>query len=387
MKHSIYFDNAASSPTPKPVVDAISHFYLHEYAPVHRGIYQLAEQATARYEGVRAQIARFLHARHVAEIVFTQGATESINLVASTWAMAHLKKGDEILLTEMEHHSNLLPWQRVAERTGAILKFIPILSDGTLEYKALETLVTERTKLIAVVHVSNGLGTRNDIGQITKHAQRVGAKMLIDACQSVPHQQINVQKLQCDFLVFSAHKMLGPTGVGILYIKKELHDETPPYELGGGMVYRADWHSATYLPAPRKFEAGTPPIAQVIGLGAAITLIESTDRSVQQQLEASLCRATLEGLKKIPGVHIYGPHQELAQHGHLVSFNIDGFHPHDIAAFLDTKNICVRAGDFCLQPMWRKWGIAGAVRVSFYYGNTMAQVEQFVQALFMLVGR
>lgn len=386
MKKYIYFDNAATSPTPKIVVDALAHFYLHEYASVHRGIYQLAECATARFEGVRAQVARFINAPSSEEIIFTQGATQSINMVASTWALEHIKEGDEILLTEMEHHSNLLPWQRVAERTGASIKFIPLQEDGNLDYSTLEMLVTNRTKLIAVVHVSNGLGTENNVELIAKHAQRVGAKLLVDACQSVPHKKLDVQKINCDFLAFSGHKMLGPTGVGILYIKKELHNETPPYELGGGMVYRADWHSATWLKAPHKFEAGTPPIAQVIGLGAAITTLEATDRKAQQELEAQLCRATIEGLAKISGCRIFGPQDQLIQQGHLVSFTIDGFHPHDIAAFLDTKNIYVRAGDFCLQPMWRKLGISGAVRVSFYYGNTIAQVQDLLAALTELVG-
>lgn len=385
MEKYIYLDNAATSLKPKAVVDRISHFYTHEYAPVHRGIYRLSEQATAQFEGVRAQVARFINARDASEIVFTQGTTQSINMAASTWAMEHIKKGDEIVLTQMEHHSNLLPWQRVADRTGAYLKFIPVLESGLLDYSTLDTLITKRTKLIAVVHVSNGLGTHNDIALIAEHARRVGAKLLVDACQSVPHQKIDVQQLGCDFLAFSGHKMLGPTGIGVLFIKKELHDETPPYELGGGMVYRADWHTATWLPAPRKFEAGTPPIAQVIGLGAAINILENSDRIAQQKLEAQLCAATIEGLANIPGIRIFGPIDQLKTKGHLVTFIVDGIHPHDVAAFLDTKNICVRAGDFCLQPMWRMWGINGAIRVSFYYGNTMAHVEKFLSAMRELV--
>lgn len=385
-KKYIYLDSAATSQKPEVVIDAVSHFYKDEYAPVHRGIYQLAEHATERFEGVRASVARFINAHDVSEIIFTQHTTESINIVAATWAMEHIKKGDEILLTHMEHHSNLLPWQRVAHKTGATLKFIPLFEDGTLDYSKIPSLLSQRTKLVGVVHVSNGLGTHNDIPLIARYAKQVGAKLLLDACQSVPHQKIDVQELGCDFLAFSGHKMLGPTGIGILYMKKELHEQTPPFELGGGMVYHADWLTATWLPAPRKFEAGTSPIAQVIGLGAAIDFLESTDRDAQQKLEAQLCAATIEGVQKIPGVHIFGPIDQLKTKGHLVSFTIKNIHPHDVAAFLDTKNICVRAGDFCLQPMWRMMGIDGAVRVSFYYGNTMEHVEKLIAAVHELAG-
>lgn len=381
MARYIYLDNAASSPKPQQVIETISQFYENEYAPVHRGIYSLSERATERYEGARTKVAQFINARDAREIVFTKGATESINLVASTWAMAHIKKGDTIVLTQMEHHSNLLPWQRVAQMAGAQLKFIPVLPDGTLDYSKVHSLITERTKLVAVVHVSNGLGTHNDIAVIARRAQQVGAKLLVDACQSVPHQKVDVQQLQCDFLAFSGHKMLAPTGVGVLYIKKELFDETPPYQLGGGMVYKAEWTTATWLPAPHKFEAGTPPIAQVIGLGAAIDYLNSIDLVALQEREAQLCRATIEGLQAIPGVRIFGPIEQLKQKGHLVSFTLEGFHPHDVAAFLDSKNICVRAGDFCMQPLWRMWGLSGAVRVSFYLENTLDQVKKLIAAL------
>lgn len=386
MKKYIYLDSAASSQMPAEVRQTLMQFYEQEYAPVHRGIYQLAECATGRFEGVRTAVAQFINAASADEIVFTKNATESINLVASTWALTHLQKGDIILLSHMEHHSNLVPWQRVAQLTGAELAFIPLLADGTLDYDALPLLITERTKLISVVHVSNGLGTLNDIARIAQHAQRVGVKLLVDACQSAGHITVNVQELGADFLVFSGHKMLAPTGVGVLYIKKNLHEHMPPYQLGGGMVERVNWHDATYLSAPRKFEAGTPPIAQVIGLGAALRFLNASDRISQQKLEAQLCAQTIEGLQKLKGIRIFGPIDQLIKHGHLVSFTVDGIHPHDVAAFLDSKNICVRAGDFCLQPLWRMLGVQGAVRVSFYYGNTAQHVQLLLSALQELIG-
>ena len=307
-KHSlIYFDNAATSQKPQQVIDAITDFYETKNSNISRAVYSFGEQATILYEHAREKIAQFINA-DPDEIVFTKGATQSINGVAIGWALEHLKKGDEILLTQMEHHSNLLPWQQVAKKTGAVLKFIPVLPDGTLDMSSLDQLLSKKTKLVSCVHVSNVLGTHNDIHTIIKKAHAVGAKVLIDATQSIAHQTIDVKQLGCDFLVFSGHKMLGPTGIGILYIQKKLHDQMEPFEFGGGMVYEAGFTHASWTDAPQKFEAGTPPIAQAIGLGVAIDYIKKHINFAKlQKHEAQLCKAMIEGLQKNNKIRILGP--------------------------------------------------------------------------------
>lgn len=379
-KDIIFFDSAASSHKPNQVINAITQFYQTEYASIYRGIYGVAEQATVAYEQARTKVATFINARRSSEIIFVKGATEAINFIASTWGLEYIEKGDEILLTQMEHHSNLLPWQWVAQQKQALLRFIPVTQEGLLDLSQLSTLITPRTKLVAVVSTSNALGTKNDVTSIITRARNVGAKVLIDACQSVPHYQTDVQKLNCDFLVFSGHKMMAPTGIGVLYIKKELHNDISPYQRGGGMVRESTFQRATWLEAPQKFEAGTPPIVQAIGLGAAIDYYNSyINFDELQKHGAELTKAAIQGLSEIPGIHLLGPVDQLKRSGHSITFVHEKHHPHDIAAFLDAQGICVRAGHFCVQPLFNLWNMpSGAVRASFFCYNTLKEIERFL---------
>jgi cysteine desulfurase / selenocysteine lyase len=381
-----YLDNASTSQKPQVMIDAISNFYATACANTHRGVYLLAEEATRKFEEVRASVAAWIGAQDPREIVFTHGTTESINLVAASWALAHCKSGDEILVSELEHHANLLPWQRVVKQTGAQLTFIPVRADGTLDMAHLDQLITKKTKFVAVTHVSNAVGTTVDIKKIISHARAVGAKVLIDAAQSVPHQRIDVTELDCDFLVFSPHKMLGPTGVGVLYVHKRLHDEMEAYQLGGGIVYESTYESATLLPMPQLLEAGTPPIAQVIGLGAAIEyLSDEVDFAALAKHEAALCAHLIDGLQALPGIRILGPLDELKARGHMVSFVVGNMHAHDVAAYLDTFGIAVRAGHHCAQPFARKLGYDASIRASFYLYNTSEEVDRCLGALRKLI--
>lgn len=384
-KHSlIFFDNAATSQKPQQVIDALSDFYESKNSNISRAVYSFGEQATTLYEQARTKVAEFINA-DPDEIVFTKGATQSINGVAVGWALEHLKKDDEILITQMEHHSNLLPWQYVAKKNGAVLKFIPVLPDGMLDMSALDQLITKKTKLVSCVHVSNVLGTRNDVQMIIKKAHAVGACVLIDAAQSIAHERIDVKKMGCDFLAFSGHKMLGPTGIGILYIQKKLHDQMQPFEFGGGMVYEVGFTHATWADAPHKFEAGTPPIAQAIGLGAAVDYIQKhIDFEKLKAHEAKLCKAMIEGLQKHPKIRILGPIEQLKNEGHLVSFVVKDMHAHDVATYLSNQGICVRAGHHCAQPLAQVLNIQASVRASFYAYNTLEEVEKFLQAITLL---
>lgn len=374
----IYFDNAATTHKPTSVIDAMNNFYRNEYATVNRSMYGLAEQATEKFEKVRKQVADWIGAQP-SEIIFTKGTTESINMVATAWGMEHIKKGDEIVLTELEHHANLLPWQQLAQKTGAILKFIPITSDGTLALDMLSTIITLKTKFVGLIHVSNALGTHNTVDLIIKAAHAVGARVLVDAAQSIAHQKIDVSAMNPDFLVFSGHKMLGPTGVGVLYIKKAIQPEMPPYQFGGSMVFQANYVDAQWLPAPACYEAGTPPIAEVIGLGAALDYYrDNIDFKALRKHEAHLCTQAIEGLSLLPGVRILGPLEQLKAMGHMVSFIVDGFHPHDIGAYLDAHGIAVRTGHHCAQPLAQQLGIIGSIRISFHCYNTLEEVDYFL---------
>ncbi len=376
-----YFDNAATTQKPQQVLDAMMHFYQTSNANIYRGAHTFAEQTTALYEQVRKKVAQFIGAQDPSEVIFTKGTTESINIIACAWTSEHIKAGDEIVVTELEHHANLLPWQRVAQQKKAQLKFIPVLPDGTLDLSILDILLTKKTKLVAIAQVSNAIGTHNSVDKIINAAHAVGAKVLIDAAQSVPHQAINVQTLSCDFLAFSGHKMLGPTGIGVLYIKKELHDYIPPYLQGGGMVSAVGWEKADWLPAPQKFEAGTPPIAQAIGLGAAIDYLSSyVDFNALQKYESQLTTRVIDGLSSIPQVKILGPILALKK-GHLVSFLVDGIHAHDAAAYCDSKGISLRAGNHCAQPLAKKLGYNASLRASFYFYNTIQEVDRLIQAV------
>lgn len=381
----IYFDNAATSQKPKMVIDAVSMFYAKQNNNIHRAVYALGEQATTLYEQARNTVAQFINAEPE-EIIFTKGTTEAINFVASTWARKHIKKGDSIVLTELEHHSNMIPWQQRAQENKAVLKYIPVRADGTLALETVGKIIQKNTKLVAAVHVSNATGAHTDIGTIIKAAHNVGARVLIDAAQSVPHQKIDVKELQCDFLAFSGHKMLGPTGIGVLYIKKELHEQIPPYQFGGGMIYEADYHHATWQEAPHKFEAGTPPIAQAVGLAAAIDYFNKNISFQQlQNHEAQLCSQLIDGLLPYKKIRILGPIEELKQKGHLVSFVIEGMHAHDIAAHLSQYGICVRAGNHCAQPLAKKLNIIASIRASFFVYNTQEEVEKFLKAIRLLM--
>jgi cysteine desulfurase/selenocysteine lyase len=384
-KPIIYLDSAATSQKPQAVIDAELTFYAEHNANVHRAVYDLGEQATQLYEAARAKVAHFIHAKHVNEIIFTRGTTESINLVAATWAQEHIMPGDELVISELEHHSNLVPWQQLAQKKNIELRYIPVNADGTLNLDNLDTIITKKTKLVAISQISNSIGTHNDMQAITRAAKFVGAKVLIDAAQSAPYRLVNIQELGCDFLAFSGHKMLGPTGIGVLYIKKELHDQMPPYQFGGGMVFEAGLHKSSFLPAPHKFEAGTPPIAQAVGLGAAIDYLNQYSAEELQAHSASLCQKLVDGLAEISGITILGPIDQLKTKGHLVSFVLEGYHPHDIAAYLSSVGICVRAGHHCAQPLARRLGLDSSVRVSFYGYNSGADVNALLTALHQFI--
>jgi len=376
-----YFDSASTTQKPQQVLDAIRHAYTSYNANPGRGIYTLAEEATEQYESARKTVAQFIGAKPN-EIIFTANATAGINLIAQGWARQHLKSGDEILLTELEHHSNLLPWQRVAKEAGAQLKFIPILQDGSLDMSTLDALITERTKLVACTHSSNAIGTSVDVKAIIARAQHVGARTLIDACQTVPHQKVDVAQMGCDFLVFSGHKLLGPTGIGALYIKESMQDAVQPLSLGGGQPFQVDWHQYTLRKGPHKFEAGTPPFIQAMGLAAAIEYIkQNVPFDVLRKHEAALCARLIDGFSTMQNVTFLGPVDQLKTGGHLVTFVLDDMHPHDLAAYLNQQGIAVRAGHFCAQPLFTKLGYDGAVRASFYCYTQVSDVDQLLLAM------
>jgi cysteine desulfurase/selenocysteine lyase len=385
----IYFDNAATSLKPASVIAAIAEWYAHHTAPIHRGIYTKAEQATIRYEAVREQIAQFLGAALSTEIIITKNATESINLVAAAWGYNNLKQGDEIVVTELEHHANLLPWLALARERGVVVKFMPINSKGILDSAVYKQLLSPRTKLVALTMSSNVLGDSNDLamdpsflGKAIMAAHAVGARVLLDAAQWIPHRSVNVQQLAPDFLVFSSHKMLGPTGVGVLYASQDAMKEMTPYQYGGGMLSSFDGINSLWRPAPHCFEAGTPAIAELIGFGAALEYRQKyIDLDALSQHEASLCARLLEGLATLPRIRVLGLRDALMKNGHLVSFVMEGMHAHDIAAYLDTQGICVRAGNHCAQLLHEKLGITSSVRVSFYGYNTAEEVDQLLYHL------
>lgn len=385
-KPIIYFDNAATTHKPQAVIDRISQFYAHEYASIGRGIYALAEQATAAYESARQTVAHFIGAQ-TDEIIFTHGATESINMIAQAWARDHVGPGDQIVVSALEHHSNLLVWQQLAAQCGAQLVIIPIFDDGTLDMQQAQNLITTgRTKLVAICHMSNMLGTHVDVKQLAAMAHSVGAHILVDACQSVPHGGVNVQELDCDMLVFSGHKIMGPTGIGVAYIRRQMHLQFKPYQFGGGMVYDADYHAATWREMPYQLEAGTPPIAQALGLAAALDYFTShLDSHVAQEHTAALTAQLIDGLQRLPQIRILGSLDQLRTRGHLVSFVCQDIHAHDVAAYLNSYNICVRAGHHCAQPLAQSLGVAASVRVSFYWYNTHEEVNLFLHVLAQLL--
>jgi cysteine desulfurase/selenocysteine lyase len=375
-KPLVYLDSAATTQKPQVVIDSLSEYYSKYNANIHRGIYQIAEKATSEFEAVRDRVTSFINAEDRAEIIFTKGTTESINLVAYSWGRKFLKPGDEILITEMEHHSNNVPWQLVAQVTGAILKYIPVNDDGELENP--RSYINENTKFVAVIHQSNVLGTVNPVEEIISRAHEVGAKVLVDGAQSTPHLPIDVQEMGCDFFTFSGHKMMGPTGVGVLYGKKEILSEMDPFLGGGEMIKDVSMDAVSFNELPWKFEAGTPNIAQVIGLGTAIDYINKIGLDVINHQGELLKEYALEKISKIEGITIYGHAQN---RGPVVSFNIEGVHSHDLAQLLDQQHICIRVGHHCAQPLLTKFGITSSARVSFYVYNTTEEIDILIQGI------
>ncbi len=376
-----YLDSAATTQKPQQVIRALSTFYSEQNAPIYRGIYKLAEDATELYEKARSRVALYCGAAEE-EIVFTQGATESINLIASSWAAQMLVPGDEVIISELEHHANILPWLRLEAERGIVVKYIPLTAHGAdLNYSAYREMLSSRTKLVSVTHTSNVLGTRVDLPFIIAHAKASGARVLVDATQAAGRTRLELTTLGADFVAFSGHKMLGPTGIGVLYIARAIQDEVSPYQLGGGMVYSVDFHEYQVAEAPLKYEAGTPPIAQAIGLDAAVQYLSTFSFEDLAQHEASLCSQLIEGLKKLPSFRILGSLEQLVQSGHMVSFVSSKAHAHDIAAFVDRESICVRAGNHCAQPLHSVLGIDASVRASFYGYNTADEVDHLLEVL------
>jgi len=373
----IYFDSAATSQKPRAVMNALRHYYEHENANVHRGLHELSSRATEAYERSRQRVASYLGAATADEIVFTRGTTESINLVAQAWGGKFLRAGDVILLTEMEHHSNLVPWQLLAERTGARLRFVPVSDDGTLALDQLPSLLTPEVKLFAFTHISNSLGTINPVAQVCQKARAVGALTLVDAAQSAGHLPINVRELGCDFLAFSGHKMCGPTGIGALYGRAEILDSIPPWHGGGEMIVSVTLQKSAFKKAPHRFEAGTPNIAGAIGLAAAIDYIERIGRSAIFEHDAQLAGYAVERLAELPGMRVLGP----AERGALVGFVMEAAHPHDLTTFADQYGLAMRGGHHCNQPLMRRFGLAGTTRASFYFYNTTAEIDRMIEIL------
>jgi cysteine desulfurase/selenocysteine lyase len=378
-KPLVFLDNAASTQRPRQVIQVIVDMYEQHYANVHRGIHYLSEQSTDLYEAARGKVRDFIHAAHAQQIIFTQGTTASINTVARSWGDANIKAGDEIVLSVMEHHSNLVPWQQLAERTGAVLKHIPITDDGLLELDQLDRLLTDRTRLVAVTAVSNVLGTINPIEEIVRRAHAAGALVLIDAAQHVPHRPLDVQAIDADFVAFSGHKMLGHSGIGILYGRRELLDAMPPFLGGGSMINEVQLDRFTPAELPTKFEAGTPPIVPAIALGAAIDYLTDCGFAAIEAHEQSLTRYAHEVLEAIPGIRILGP--DLEHKSGIVSFTLERIHPHDVAQVLDRYGVAVRAGHHCTQPLHERLGITASTRASFYLYNTHAEIDALGDAL------
>ena len=374
----IYFDNAASSQKPRAVIDAISRYYERDNANVHRGLHELSSRATDAYENARAKVARYLGAASADEIVFTRGTTEGINLVAQAWGAKFVRAGDVILLTEMEHHSNLVPWQMLAERTGARLRFVPVADDGTLVLERLGELLTPEVKVFAFTHISNSLGTINPVAELCRAARAVGAVSVVDAAQSAGHLPVDVRALGCDFLAFSGHKMCAPTGSGVLYGRSELLDAMPPWQGGGEMIVSVSYERSTYKKAPGKFEAGTPNIAGAVGLGAAADYLEGIGRAAIFEHDLALTQHALARLGELPGVRVLGPRE---RRGGLVGFVMEAAHPHDLTTFADQHGLALRGGHHCNMPLMKKLRLPGTTRASFYFYNTKAEVDRMADIL------
>ncbi|MDZ4862316.1 MAG: SufS family cysteine desulfurase [Gemmatimonadota bacterium] len=373
-----YLDNGASSQRPRVVVEAEADYALREHANVHRGVHTLSQRATARYDSVRESLGAFLNAPDANEVIVTAGTTAGLNLVAASHGRRVLKPGDEILLTEMEHHSNIVPWQLTAQATGAVIRVIPVTEAGTLDLVALEHLLTPRTRIVALTHVSNVLGTVNPLRHIADRAHAVGAVVVVDGAQATAHLPVDVQALGCDFYVASAHKMYGPTGVGFVWGRRALLDAMPPWQGGGGMIQSVTFEETTYAPVPARFEAGTPPIAQVVGFGAALEYLGGLDRGQVDAHEADLLAYATEQLLHLPRVRVFAA---TAKRVSVLSFTLDGIHPHDVGTVLDLHGVAVRASHHCAQPLMRRLGVPGTVRASFGLYNTRNEVDALIEGL------
>lgn len=377
-KPLVYFDNGATSQKPQQVIDVINRYYQHENSNIHRGIHTLSQEATDAYEKARTTIQQFINAKHNHEIIFTSGTTGSINLVASSFGKKHLQAGDEIIISTMEHHSNIVPWQMICEEKGAILKVIPISDKGELLMDEFEKLLSSKTKLVSITHVSNTLGTINPVKEIVKLAKKAGAFVLIDGAQAVPHTKVDVQALDCDFYAFSAHKMFGPTGVGILYGKEAILNELPPYQGGGDMIKTVTFEKTTYNELPHKFEAGTPNIVGGLGLAAAIDYMNNIGIVNIEAYEHELLSYATEKIKQIEGVRIIG---EAINKASVLSFLVEGTHPSDIGMIIDKLGVAIRTGHHCTEPLMNRFDVPGTARASFAFYNTIEEIDTFILAL------
>ncbi len=377
-KSWVYFDNAASGQKPKAVIQAITEYYEHTHSNVHRGVHYMSQRATDKFEHARKRVAQFLNAAETHEIIWTTGATEGINLVAATYGRKFLKAGDEILISGMEHHANIVPWQMLCEEKGCILKVIPMLDNGTLDMQAFDSLLSEKTRFVSVAYVSNALGTINPVKEIIQKAHALRIPVLLDGAQASCHFLVDVQELDCDFYVFSGHKVFGPTGIGVLYGKSELLDIMPPYKGGGEMIETVTFEKTTYAGLPFKFEAGTPDIANAVGLGAGIDYLEEIGWDFIQKQEDLLFQYAMEEIKKLKEVILYGTAPEKVS---VISFLIDGVHPYDVGTILDKMGIAVRTGHHCTQPLMARLGIPGTVRASFAFYNTKEEIDRLIEGL------
>ena len=375
-----YLDSGATTQKPSQVIESVKTFYENLNANPHRGAYSLSMEATETYENTRNKIAKFVNAKYSEEIVFSKNASEALNLIAYSYGLENLKKEDKIVLSIMEHHSNLVPWQKVSKVTGCKLEYLYINKDFEISDEEIESKITDDTKIVAITHVSNVLGTINDVKKIIKYAHKKGAVVIVDSSQSIPHMKIDVQDLDCDFLAFSGHKMLGPLGIGVLYGKREILNKMPPFLMGGDMIEYVYEQNTTFAPLPNKFEAGTQNVEGVIGLGSAIDYIEKIGYDKIQEIEKEVVEYALEELKKLDFLELYvTPNKE--NHSSVISFNIKGVHPHDVASILDSEGVCVRSGNHCAQPLLRYMEIDSTCRASFYFYNTKEDVDKLVKAL------
>ena len=374
----VYLDNAATAQKPQAVIDAVSHYYAATNANIHRGVHYLSAEATDAYDRARITVANFLNAAEPRECVFVRGTTEAINLVAASWGRANLRKGDEILLTGMEHHANIVPWQMAAEATGAVIKVIPVTDLGELDLEQIDQLLTPRVKLLAVTHVSNALGTINPVRALIQRAHAVGAVALVDGAQSAAHLQVDARALDCDFFAFSGHKVFGPTGIGVLYGKAALLEKMPPYQTGGDMIERVSFEKTTFRGSPERFEAGTPDISGAIGLAAAIQYLAKLGHANLATHESALLAYATEAVGNVQGIRIIG---EAPEKVGVLSFVMDGVHPHDIGTVLDNEGIAIRAGHHCCMPLMKRLGLPGTARASFAFYNTREEADRLASAL------